>query len=218
MRVKLKAKSTPKRSYHHGDLKKALLAEALAQISANGAQALSLREVARATGVSLTSAYRHFPNKESVRATIAEQGFRTLTDMMRAASQTHPDDPVEALLASGIAYVDFAVSFPEHLQVMFGGLIASKGDYPSLLEASLNAFGVLESLVRAGQERGMIRGNEARVVALAAWAQVHGLALLIASGELGPSPALTLDHRALAAAIVGLQRDGLATDRARPKS
>jgi AcrR family transcriptional regulator len=216
--VKPKTKPIPSRPYHHGDLKQALLAEALAQISVNGAQALSLREVARATGVSHTSAYRHFPNKESVLATIAEQGFSTLTDMMRAASNMHLDDPVEGLLASGIAYVDFAVTFPEHLQVMFGGLITSKGEYPSLLAASLNAFGVLEALVRAGQDLGLIRGSEARVVALAAWAQVHGLALLIASGELGPAPAVTLDHRALAAAIVELQRDGLATDRARQKT
>jgi AcrR family transcriptional regulator len=213
-----KTKLAAKRPYHHGDLKKALLAEALEQISANGAQALSLREVARATGVSHTSAYRHFPNKESVLATIAEEGFRKLTDMMRMASQSHPDDPLAGLLATGVAYVEFAVASPEHIQVMFGGLIVSRLEYPGLLEASLEAFNVLESLVCSGQDLGLIRSGEARIITLAAWAQVHGLALLIASGELGPAPALSLDHHALAAAIVGLQRDGLASDRARRKS
>jgi AcrR family transcriptional regulator len=215
MSVKSKSKSAPKKAYHHGDLKKALIAESLVQISAHGVQALSLREVARASGVSHTSAYRHFPNKESVLATIAEQGFHTLTDMMRAAGGATPDDPVEGLVATGIAYVEFAVAFPEHLQVMFNRSIVSKLEYPTLLQASLDAFDVLESLVRSGQGLGLIRGSDARVVALAAGAQVHGLAMLIASGELGPAPSVNLDHRALAAAIIGLQRDGLATPRGR---
>src|SRR5262245_45231593 len=113
--------TTKKRAYHHGDLRKVLIETALAHIARDGARALSLREVARSAGVSHTASYRHFPAKESLLAAIAEQGFRRLSDAMRAAIVGHAD-PATALQASGIAYVEFGVHYPEHLQVMFGGL------------------------------------------------------------------------------------------------
>src|SRR5256885_14536758 len=94
-------------TYHHGDLRNALIDVALTQIAVEGARALSLREVARAAGVSHTASYRHFPNKESLLAAIAEQGFVMLGDAVGAAVQAHPDDPLAALQASGVAYVEF---------------------------------------------------------------------------------------------------------------
>jgi AcrR family transcriptional regulator len=207
--VKAKTGIRVRRAYHHGDLKNALLNTALAQIAAHGARALSLREVAHATGVSHASTYRHFPNKESVLATIAEQGFRRLTDAMRAAARQHSGAPLAMLQATGVAYVDFGVSCPHHLQVMFGDMIANHDDYPTLLQASKEAYELLVSVVREGQQAGCICAQSERIVALAAWSQVHGLALLIASGRIRSEGAERIEHKALAVSVITLLQEGL---------
>jgi AcrR family transcriptional regulator len=205
-----KAAAPKTRAYHHGDLKNALLVAALELIAAKGARTLSLREVARATGVSHASTYRHFPNKESVLAAIAEQGFRELTQQMRSAALQSPSAPLQSLHRVGVAYVAFGVAHPHHLQIMFGDLIASHAAYPSLLEASSAAFEVLASSVRAGQKAGLIRESDERLVSLAAWSQVHGLALLIASGQIPPQGTAALQPETLADNVLNLLQTGLA--------
>jgi AcrR family transcriptional regulator len=207
--MKRKTAAPRARAYHHGDLKNALVASALRLIAANGARALSLREVARATGVSHASTYRHFPNKESVLATIAEQGFRELTQHMRRAAQD-ASGPLESLRLVGLAYVEFGVSHPHHLLIMFGDLITSHAAYPSLVEASAAAFEVLASSVRAGQRAGLIRDLDERLISLAAWSQVHGLSLLIASGQIPAEKGGALPAEALADAVLNLLQTGLA--------
>lgn len=197
------------RDYHHGDLKNALIEAALSQIAAHGAHALSLRDLARSIGVSHASTYRHFPNKESVLATIAEQGFGKLTHAMDAAARLHAGDALKMLQATGGAYVDFGVLYPHHLQVMFGDLIAHRDNYPTLVESSQKAYELLVSVVRQGQLAGCICAQNERIVALAAWAQVHGLATLIASGQIRSEGAERNEHKSLAASVISLLLDGL---------
>ena len=171
-------------------------------------RALSLREVARVTGVSHASTYRHFPNKESVLATIAEQGFRKLSQGMRAATHSDPD-AFQALHRVGVAYVEFGVSHPHHLQIMFGDFIGDQGDYPSLAEAGNEAYELLESAVRAGQKSGQIQSADTQLVALTAWSQVHGLALLIASGRIPTEGTGSVNHTSLADGVLTLLQAGL---------
>ena len=201
------------RAYHHGDLRNALLRTALDQIAHHGGRALSLRAVARLTGVTHSSAYRHFPNKESVLAAIAEQGFRALNAATRAAAAAG-GDPVAMLRAAGLAYVEFAVTHPHHLQVMFSDLIGTHDAYPALVSAAHEAFDGLVSLVRAGIAAGRLAAVDERVAVLAAWSQVHGLALLVSSGKIrGPDGAPLTDYRALTEAVLALQDHGLAARR-----
>jgi AcrR family transcriptional regulator len=198
-------------SYHHGDLRNALIDAALAQISVVGARALSLREVARAAGVSHTASYRHFPSKESLLAAIAEQGFVMLGDAVGTAVQAHPDDPLAALQASGIAYVEFGVQYPHHLQIMFGGVIADHADHPGLKQAAEGAYERLREAVRNAQKSGFIRTGDERIIALASWAQVHGLALLIAGGQIASNRGALPPPRYLATEVTRLLQQGLAT-------
>jgi AcrR family transcriptional regulator len=207
--VKTKTGKPAGRDYHHGNLKNALIEAALAQIANHGARALSLRELSRSIGVSHASTYRHFPNKESVLATIAEQGFEKLTHAMEAAARPYAGDPLEMLQATGVAYVGFGVTHPHHLQVMFGDLVTHHENYPALLESSKKAYEVLVSVVREGQRTGRIRAQNERLVTLAAWAQVHGLTMLIASGRIRPEGAERIEHNSLAASVIALLRDGL---------
>lgn len=208
--MKRKTVSVVARAYHHGDLKNALVGSALTLIAKQGPRAFSLREVARATGVSHASTYRHFHNKESLLATIAEQGFRELTEMMRAAAHQSGDDALKSLHRVGLAYVAFGVAHPNHLQIMFGDLIASHAAYPSLLKAGAEAFEVLASTVRAGQKTGRIRHLNERLVSLAAWSQVHGLAWLIAFGQIRLEDASPIKPEALADQVLALLQTGLA--------
>jgi AcrR family transcriptional regulator len=195
-----------RRSYHHGDLKNALIETALEQIAHDGVQALSLREVARRAGVSHTASYRHFPSKESLVAAIAEQGFRRLSASMREAILPHTDDPLAALQASGVAYVEFGVSCPDHLNVMFSGEIAHER-YPGLAGASKEAHALLTSIVQQGLQTGHLRGSDERTVALAAWSIVHGLAQLIAGGQLDVQRTAI---REVALAVTRLLHEGIA--------
>ena len=197
-------------SYHHGDLRNALLEAALAQIAAHGGRALSLREVARAAGVSHTASYRHFPSKESLLAAIAEQGFVMLGDAVGAAVQAHPDEPLAALQASGIAYVEFGVQYPHHLQIMFGGLIGQHADHPGLKQAAEGAYERLREAVRNAQNSGDLRSGDERIIALASWAQVHGLALLIAGGQIADDSGASPPARYLATEVTRLLQQGLA--------
>jgi len=207
--VKMKTGKPAGRDYHHGNLKNALIEAAISQIANHGARALSLRELSRSIGVSHASTYRHFPNKESVLAAIAEQGFEKLTRAMETAARPHAGDPLEMLQATGVAYVEFGVTYPHHLQVMFGDLITHHEDYPALLESSKKAYDVLVSVVREGQQTGRIGAQNERLVTLAAWSQVHGLAMLIASGRIRPEGAERIDHKSLAGSVIALLRDGL---------
>jgi len=209
-RVPLMGKSAKTRSYHHGDLSNALIEAALVQIAANGARALSLREVARAAGVSHTASYRHFPSKESLLAAIAEQGFVMLGDAVGAAVQAHPADALAALQASGIAYVEFGVQYPHHLQIMFGGLIGSHADHPGLKQAAEGTYERLREAVRNAQKSGAVRSGDERIIALASWAQVHGLALLIAGGQVAGDDGEPPPARYLATEVTRLLQAGLA--------
>jgi AcrR family transcriptional regulator len=202
-----------RRTYHHGDLKNALLDTALEQIARNGVRALSLRDVARRAGVSHTASYRHFPSKESLLAAIAEQGFRRLGESMRIAMLAHADDSVAALQATGVAYVEFGVAYPDHLQIMVGGHIAHEANYPALVAASKEAYELLTSIVREGLRSGELRGSDERSITLAAWALVHGLAQLIAGGRLHAKDKRLPATRELALAVTTLLHQGIVEPR-----
>ena len=202
--------SNMKRTYHHGDLKNALIEAALAHIARDGARALSLREVARSAGVSHTASYRHFRSKESLLAAIAEQGFHRLSDMMRVAIQQHSNDPPAMLRASGVAYVEFGVRYPDHLQIMFSGLIGRHDDYPELKTAGQEAYELLASSVRAAMQAGLVRGPSEDIVSLTAWALVHGLALLIAGGQVDRDSKESFSAADLAFQVTGLLQQGIA--------
>lgn len=164
-------------SYHHGDLRNALVAAGELVLVESGVDALSLREVARRAGVSHAAPYRHFPDKQSLLIEIAINGFRALSSAIDAAVDGSVPEPKARLLAALHAYVTFAAEHPEHLSLMFGPLATLKP--PSLESAALAAFSKLVDLTEAALEPHHARTPRAReTVALTLWAQAHGLAAL----------------------------------------
>jgi AcrR family transcriptional regulator len=165
----------PKDAYHHGDLRTALVAEALKVLEKQDLEALSLREVARNVGVSATAVYRHFPSKESLLKALAERGLAMLAEQQQwAAAKT--SGGAAAFAQTGRAYVRFALANPNLFRLIFihtPGRLRPDVESPEGSPARLLRGYVAHALgPRARRE-------QVFVAALQAWSLVHGLAMLI---------------------------------------
>ncbi len=167
--------STSNRAYHHGDLPAALIQAARALLAEDGTEALSLRAVARRAGVSAMAPYRHFPDKESLLAAVAAEGFRDFAAALEAADRSVPPD--QALLEQGVAYVRFACAQPALFRLMFGP--PRNGAHPALKHDEAQAYGILSRRVAAETPEPLRLSRT-----LACWSVVHGLASLIIDGQI----------------------------------
>src|SRR5918995_5925004 len=111
-----------RRAYHHGNLRRGLLDEALATIRADGVDGLTLRQIGSRLGVSRTALYRHFADKRALLTAVATEGFRTLRQQLISAWEDGGRSPVGSQ-AMGAAYVRFAVANPSHYRVMFSRFV-----------------------------------------------------------------------------------------------
>ncbi|MGI5525456.1 TetR/AcrR family transcriptional regulator [Micromonospora sp. CA-259024] len=164
---------TETRAYHHGDLRRALLAASLDAIEEVGPAALSLRDLARRAGVSHAAPAHHFGDKAGLLTALAAQGFDLLAQTLHSAG----DD----LLAAGVAYVDFAVRHRAHFEVMFRPELY-RADDAELAAARERAGAALRSQV-AALPAGDAPSDTDRD-ALAAWSIAHGFATLWLAGAL----------------------------------
>jgi AcrR family transcriptional regulator len=156
---------TRAKTYHHGDLRNALLDAARVLLEKKGLGALSLREVARKAGVSHAAPYRHFPNHEALLVELATEGFAELRASVGTAAAV-PGRQSDRIANIGAAYMRFVAHRPALARLMFGPQLPNRLEFPVLAEAA-------DSL---GIEIGRALGDSA--LGLAVWAAVHGLAML----------------------------------------
>lgn len=175
----------PARAYHHGNLRQALVDQAVRTIRETGVEALTLRDVGQQLRVSRTALYRHFADKQALLAAVAGQGFRAFRQALADAWEPSRHDR-EGFVAMGRAYVRFARENPSYYRVMFGGFVDKVACDPGLAEEAGSAFGVLVGAVAELQQRRQVRGDDAQALALYVWASTHGLALLVVDGQLTP--------------------------------
>lgn len=168
--------SAKKRPYHHGDLRRALIDEALRAIAAEGPSALSLRELARRLGVSHAAPAHHFTDKAGLLTAVAAEGFGLL-----AAELGETYERTGSFLEVGVAYVRFATRHRPHFEVMFRPDLYRRND-PELVEANARARAMLYGPV--GELTGEQDPDEVLGAGVAAWALVHGLATLHLNGNL----------------------------------
>jgi AcrR family transcriptional regulator len=174
------ARPRPRATYHHGDLHRALVDAAAAIIGEVGAEAFTLREAARRIGVNHRAAYRHFEDKASLLAAVAEQGFRDLLDAARAeVDRAGATDPEARLLAAARAYVQYAAHHPAHFRVMFGPRLNEGGHFVAVDRLVEEAYVLLESEVRAGMALGHFAADPGPHPMIAVWSSMHGLASLV---------------------------------------
>jgi AcrR family transcriptional regulator len=175
---------TAPRPYHHGDLRQAVLAAAVAAITESGPAALSLRDLARRAGVSHAAPAHHFGDKAGLLTALAAQGYDLLADALSAAQQRTGE-----FLEVGVAYVRFAVEHRAHFEVMYRPDLYHADD-PAVLAAEARTSEALYGGVDALPDART--GPDAMLAGVAAWSLVHGFATLWLNGalpaELGTNP------------------------------
>ncbi len=169
--------------YHHGDLPRAMLQEAVRTIQKHGVDALTLRAVGAKLGVSRTALYRHFANKEALLGAVAGDGFRTLRQELSEAWE-HAGRGRAGFDAMGAAYVRFAIRHPSHYRVMFGGHVRPDDSIADPDRESRDAFAVLVGAIVEQQRMGLTRPDDPQLLALYIWSVVHGIAMLALDGIL----------------------------------
>jgi AcrR family transcriptional regulator len=177
-----------KETYHHGDLKAAILGQAAILVAERGADAISLRELAREAGVSHAAPAHHFTDRRGLFTALATEGFRLLADALTDARPRFVD--------AARAYVRFALEHPGHYAVMWDRSLYDATN-PALVVAELAAG---DELRRGG---GTLADAKAKAApddaALAAWALVHGFSLLWLNGavDTGADPIALTERLAL---------------------
>lgn len=189
-RVKRPRTAKTLRPYHHGSLRVGLLEAAETVLAEHGAKALTLRDVARAAGVSHGAPYHHFASLNDLLAAVAQRGFEALGDAMAQAVAV--PDTRERLLRVADAYVACARARPEQFRLMFGPLLASKDEHPALKEAAQRAFGFVLAAATAHDRK---NGGD---LALAGWSLAHGLSHLMIDGAFDGLPMKKQDPDMLA--------------------
>lgn len=173
--------STLKSSYHHGDLRTALISAAVDILEAG--EPYSLRAVARRAGVSPTAPYRHFTDREALDSAVAVEGFKDLREQLAQTLASHTDVTAapEALAELGVAYVNFALRRPAVFRLMFGNECDQSDS------ARVQASQALHTVLNEALER-MLPAKASAELATALWGLAHGLAFLHLDGKYRPAP------------------------------
>jgi AcrR family transcriptional regulator len=202
-----------RRSYHHGNLREALIEAALELIAAKGAAGFTFAEAARSAGVSPGAPYRHFRDRDALIADVARRGFEQFAEDLAHAWNDAKPEPYTALQNLGAAYLAFAKNEPAYYTAMFEAQMPAHAD-PDLSQASDRAFAVLRQAAEALIAKLPARKRPpAMMVSLHIWSLAHGIASLFGRGDearraLPMAPEELLE----AGVLVYLQGLGLDTD------
>lgn len=170
-----------KTSYHHGDLRQALLDEAALLLREEGEQGLSMRRLAARAGVSRSAPYHHFRDKQDLLCALAAEGFRRFLGVLSVAG----DDLSRERLVTFIRdYLQFAVENAEYYDLMFGSKLWKSGQITGALQAEAHgAFRFYLRQARAWQELGFVNPElDTLRYAQVSWSTLHGLSRLLIDG------------------------------------
>jgi AcrR family transcriptional regulator len=184
-----KSSATPA-PYHHGNLRQALLAAAVAAEAELGIGGLTLREVARRVGVSHAAAYRHFDSRDALVRAVADEGFSRLDEVLAAVPVQHWQ-PLARFQVLAAEYVRFALRERPHFRLMFAlePTTGLPGAQPDARHAAVRAH--FTAAVETAVAAGLLREGNAERMGAVAWAQVHGLATLALAGALTDAAEMT---------------------------
>lgn len=159
------------------------------------ADAVSIRAIADAVGVTPPSIYLHFPDKESLIFAVCERHFETFDSVIEEAG-TSTDDPVESMRRRGQAYVRFGLDNPEPYRILFMTRTEGERQRDALTGAGARAFQHLVDAVQRCIDAGAFRPVDPLLAATAVWAAVHGVTSLLISlpGFPWPDVETLVDH------------------------
>lgn len=175
----------PKRGYHHGNLRAALVDSALKLIEQKGPTGFTLSEAAKGADVTPAAVYRHFEGREDLIAEAARQGYEMFADLMEHAHDAGGPSPLSRLESTGRAYLAFARKFPGHYIAMFESGVSINRS-PALATPARRAFAVLErAAAEVTEHLPPERRPPALMISSHIWAMSHGVVELFARASPG---------------------------------
>lgn len=162
-------------SYHHGNLREALISTGLEILAKNSSDEFSLREVARSVGVSATSVYRHFADKQTFVEALCNEGNQMLATELNKAMSSHGGGQ-KGFDASGLAYVRFALSN----SALFNLMRTAHSGFDDISSPYMQE--VLSNVATLLPKSATLREKQVR--ALHGWSVVHGIAMLVLEGHM----------------------------------
>lgn len=169
-------------TYHHGDLRAALIDAGLEMVAANGIAALSVADAAKRAGVSAAAPYRHFPNRQAFLAAVTTVAAREFgAEVQAAVDKVAGDDPLDLMEATAQAYVRFVIRRRIGWDVIFGNDLRDLPDADLAVTRSLSDAFLAPALeVTGGDVRAALRLVEHEIAAC------HGYASLYLAGMFDP--------------------------------
>lgn len=169
--------------YRRSNAREALLARAVVHLQEKGEGGLSLREIARELGMSHGAPARHFPDRQGLLDALAIEGFGRLADRLEEVSSSS-EDPGEQAVLMAHAYIDFAVSESNLVDVMYQH--KSDGRPDAVTTSAGAAFLPLVTVLRRAEDLGRVDAGGAERSATILVAAFQGLALQRKSGVIEP--------------------------------
>jgi AcrR family transcriptional regulator len=179
-----KPEAPSRTSYHHGNLREALVDTAIRLVEEGGPENVSLREVAKRLGVSPAAPFRHFPNKTALLTAVAEQAMALFRAEVINAVESVPDnEPMARFAAVGSAYLHWAIHNPTHFQIISTRNLIDWDSSESLRNDNMVVRSLMEKAILDAQEQGKLRSGNVAEINIAGRAMVYGLARMHLDGH-----------------------------------
>jgi len=174
-----------RKSYHHGNLKQALVDATLSLIEEKGPTGFTLAEAARQAGVSAAAPYRHFKGREDLIAEVARQGYEIFAEKMEKAFSRGKPNPMASFESVGRAYLEFARNNAGHYIAMFESGVSIAGNYELNMAANRAMAVQTQAAEKLFEHLPPNQRPPATMVSHHIWAMSHGVVELFARGEPG---------------------------------
>jgi AcrR family transcriptional regulator len=172
-----------KRTYHHGNLRSALLEAGVALLERRGLEGLSLRKVAAGAGVSHAAPAHYFPSLKHLLTALAAIGFERFDAAMRRERESQGTFADQQLQAAAVGYAKFATTNPGLFRLMFSKALIDWSD-PILHQHADAAFSQLKAIsAPLVAMLGVDAGQEPELQKLV-WSIAHGYAHLLIEGQM----------------------------------
>ena len=210
------ARSKTRATYHHGDLRAALVEAGLALAREGGPQAVVLREATRRAGVAPNAAYRHFAGHQALFEAVRAAALGALAqaierEMKQAEALADPAERARAMLAAvGRGYLGFAQAETGWFLTAFASGafdVEVLPDPARTADKGLNPFELLGYALDAMVQAGVLPAERRPGAEFLAWSSVHGMALLIIEGPLRRAP--LAERQALGVRLLRMVENGL---------